>query len=94
MTNDQIEAYQNDRRDELYSEISDTFKDLHGIRPRWINPAQMTIAELVELRDRLVLELGAAIREAQEEREADARAQEHYRKPLPMATFAQLVGRA
>lgn len=81
-------------RDMLYSEISDTHKDLYGIRPRWINPAAMTTAELVELRDRLVLELGAAIREAAEEQAADERAQKFYREPIPMATFAQLVGRA
>lgn len=81
-------------RDALHMEISDTFKDLHGIRPRWIDPSTMTTAELVALRDRLVLELGAAIREADELREADERAQRFYREPLPMATFAQLVRRA
>jgi hypothetical protein len=92
-------------RDCLYGEISDTFKDIHGIRPRWIDPAQMSIDELAALRDRLVLELGHAINEAREiaraerierkrARAEDRAAQDFYRRPIPLATFAQLIGRA
>lgn len=35
--------------EQLYSDYSDSYKDTHGIRPRWINPTGMTPMDFVEL---------------------------------------------
>lgn len=40
-------------RDDLISAISDTFKDIHGVRPRFFNFNAMSIAELEKEADRL-----------------------------------------
>lgn len=81
-------------RDALYSEISDTHKDLYGMRCRF-DPSTWTIAELAEYRDSLVLELCHELQAAREEQAADEAAQRFYREPIPMATLGQLIaGRA
>lgn len=36
-------------RDALIMQISDNYKDMHGIRPRWINFDGLTDQELIEL---------------------------------------------
>ena len=38
-------------RDALHQDISDMFKDINGIRPRWINFQAMSIEELEQLHD-------------------------------------------
>lgn len=39
------------RRDDVYSFISDVYKDTHGIRPRWMDPRTMTFAQLCDEAD-------------------------------------------
>jgi len=36
-------------RDALICQISDNYKDMHGIRPRWINFGELSDQELIEL---------------------------------------------
>lgn len=38
-------------RDALHQDISDMFKDINGVRPRWINFSAMSIEELEQLHD-------------------------------------------
>lgn len=74
-----VEAFE---RDSVCGFISDVYKDIHGVRPRHLNMAQMSIAELdsyaKELvaygneQDRLTAELEAAFK-AEEKAKAVAR---------------------
>ncbi len=57
-------------RQNLVCEISDTFKSIHGIRPRWMNFDAMTIEQLREEAADLQRQIE---RDMQEEREAAER---------------------
>ena len=59
-------------RQNLVCEISDTYKSIHGIRPRWMNFDGMTIEELREEAADLQRQIERDIREEQEAREREA----------------------
>ena len=40
-------------RDALHQDISDMYKDINGIRPRWINFSEMSLEELEQLHDQV-----------------------------------------
>lgn len=79
LTPDQIKANvarnmaaRNDERNDLISYISDEYKGLHGIRPRWIKFSEMTLQELREEANRLEAEIKAEIARERKERRAAA----------------------
>lgn len=57
-------------RDDLISYIWDAYKDLHGIRPRFMNFDAMSIEDLRKEADFLSESIGAEIRRAREHNEA------------------------
>jgi hypothetical protein len=74
-------------RQELIGDISDTYKSLNGIRPRWMNLSEMSIEELRETADSL-------FKESRERHEMELRAkrEEEERKarllaPAPAITL-------
>ena len=57
-------------REGLISDISDTFKSIHNIRPRWKDYTNMTINDLVEMLASLIEE-GKAVAEEQKREEEE-----------------------
>lgn len=78
-------------RDGLYSHISDVHKEIYGIRPRWINPAERTTSELEAILAGLYRESEAEFARERSEREADELAQAHYRLPIPASTLGEIA---
>lgn len=70
-------------RQNLVCEISDTYKSLNGIRPRWMNFDTMTIEQLREEAADLQRQVEREIREEQEAAEREAAAL----KPSPAWTI-------
>jgi hypothetical protein len=50
---DEQAVIEQDIRDDLIGYISDEYKSVHGIRPRWMNFSDMSLAELREEADRI-----------------------------------------
>lgn len=48
-------------RDDIIGFISDTYKSLNGIRPRFWNFSEMSVEELTEIADRLIADLDAEL---------------------------------
>lgn len=80
-------------RDGLYSQISDVHKEIHGIRPRWINPDVLSTSELEAILARLYEESEEVFAHERREREADELAQQHYRLPIPASTLGEIARR-
>ncbi len=81
-------------REGVYSTISDVHKEIYGIRPRWINPAEHTTSELEAILARLFEESEAQFEHERREREVDELAQARYRLPIPAATLGEIARRA
>lgn len=67
------------KRYELESYIWDCYKDVHGIRPRWINFSEMSTAEMQEMADNLAKEVTESIEREEKEQ---ALAKDAYDKHL------------
>lgn len=58
-------------RNEIFSDISDTFKDIHGCRPRFVNPKEVSMEYLLDWQKSLHEEAELSLeRERQEEQKA------------------------
>ena len=58
-----IHTVEDFKRDSLISYISDTYKDIHGIRPRWMNLNEMSLAALEHEAENLTKEMVSVIDE-------------------------------
>jgi hypothetical protein len=57
---------------ELHGIHSDTYKEVHNIRPRWLRPEDRTAEEWQVMIDRLVVEGQEMVRREREEKERQA----------------------
>lgn len=81
----------------LTSSISDTFKDIYGVRPRFYDFDNMTMAELKAVDNDLAKEIEDGLKAEEEEKEAERMAQKKravdnaYRPNLAFSGLASMM---
>lgn len=87
-----VESYE---RYSLETTIWDFYKDVHGIRPRWMNFSSMSLEELQEVFDGLCVECDRQNEIERQEEEAERKQEQKLQQDLekakePLMTLAEL----